>query len=75
MFKACEVGIAFNCMSSYVDYKDKQFSIASRIYLTFVKDELNGHPTLVHNYVLKKKGFHDYTVTVLKEPELPIVAF
>ena len=77
MFKACEVGITFNCMSSYVDYKDKQlFYCAPEDIFTFVKDELNGHPTLVHNYVLKKKGFpHDYTVTVLKEPELPIVAF
>ena len=77
MFSACEIGIAFNIMSSYVDYKDDHlFYCAPEDIFTFVKKELNGHPILVHNYVLKKNGFpHDYTVTVLKNPQLPIVAF
>ena len=45
MFKACEVGIAFNCMFMF-DTKINNFCIAFPKRFTFVKDELNGHPTL-----------------------------
>ena len=73
MFDACKIGMSFNCMSSYVDFKDQNlFYCSPEEIFKFVKHELKGHPILVHNYVLKEKGFpHDYTITVFKEPHLP----
>lgn len=70
MFDVANKGIAFNAMSSYVDYKASDlFYVEPEKVITFCKSELGGHPILRHDYVLGKGGFpYEFAVYLYKEP-------
>ena len=70
MFKAADKGIAFNAMSTFVDYEDSNLYYSNPMeILDFCKRELGGHPVLRHDYTLTKNGYpFEYAVYVYKEP-------
>lgn len=71
MFSAANKGIAFNAMSSDVDYRDPALFYVDpiRVY-EFCKKRLGGHPVLRHDYVLKENGFpFEFAMYVYKEPQ------
>lgn len=71
MFVAAEKGIAFNAMTSYVDYHDENlYYVDPMEVFAFCKNELGGHPVLRHDYVLSENGFpFEFAVYVYKEPQ------
>lgn len=70
MFASAEKGIAFNAMTSHVDYYDENLYYVDPIEVfSFCKKELGGHPVLRHDYVLSENGFpFEFAVYVYKEP-------
>ena len=70
MFSAAQKGIAFNAMSTFVDYMDDGLYYADPLdVLKFCKTELGGHPVLRHDYVIREGGFpFEYAVYFYKEP-------
>lgn len=73
MWAAAGRGIAFNAMSTYVDYQEQHlFHTRPEAVLTFSKTVLGGHPVLVHDYAVRPGGFpFEYAVLVRKEPRFP----
>ena len=71
MFNAAKKGIAFNAMTSYVDYHDDNLYYVDPMEIfAFCKNELGGHPVLRHDYVLSEGGFpFEFAVYVYKEPQ------
>lgn len=70
MYVAANVGIAFNAMSSHVDYRDPGlFYVDPMEVFAFCKTELGGHPVLRHDYVLRPGGFpFEFAIFVYKTP-------
>ena len=70
MFSAAEKGIAFNAMSTFVDYQDDTLYYSNPLeVLKFCKNELAGHPILRHDYSLTENGYpFEYAIYVYKEP-------
>lgn len=70
MFAACTKGIAFNAMTTFVDYEDDGLYYADPFeVLRFCKLELGGHPVLRHDYALRSGGFpFEYAIYLYKEP-------
>ncbi|MDB3935553.1 class I SAM-dependent methyltransferase [Granulosicoccus sp.] len=70
MFSVAEKGIAFNAMSTFVDYEDNTLYYSDPLeVLAFCKTVLGGHPILRHDYTLTENGFpFEYAIYVYKEP-------
>lgn len=69
IFEVAEKGIAFNALTTYVDYFDKNlFYVDPMKVIEFCKSELNGHVLLRHDYSVKPNGFpYEFTVYVYKK--------
>lgn len=69
MWAACTKGIAFNAMSSYVDYfDDGLWYVDPADVMKFCKTELGGHVVLRHDYVLRDGGYpFEFAVYVYKD--------
>ena len=72
LWTACEEGMAFNVLSSYVDYFDNElFYIDPEKVFTFLKKELKGHTAMFHDYVTIENGYpYDVTFFVRKQPRI-----
>ena len=70
MFAAARRGIAFNAMSTHVDYRDPAlYYVDPMDAFDFCKRELGGHPVLRHDYVLDEGGFpFEFAMYVHKAP-------
>ncbi|MFV2053242.1 class I SAM-dependent methyltransferase [Aliiroseovarius sp. YM-037] len=70
MFDAADVGIAFNAMSTYVDYfDDGLYYVDPMEVFAFCKTELGGHPVLRHDYAIREGGFpFEFAMYVYKSP-------
>ncbi|MDC3017574.1 class I SAM-dependent methyltransferase [Paracoccaceae bacterium] len=70
MYRAANKGIAFNAMSTYVDYQDAGlFYVDPILVWRFCKTELKGNPVLRHDYSLSEGGFpFEFACYVYKEP-------
>lgn len=70
MWEAAGKGIAFNAMSSYVDYRDDGLYYIDPIEVfKFCKFELGGHPILRHDYVVREGGFpFEFAMYVYRAP-------
>lgn len=73
MWRAAEKGIAFNAMSTHVDYRDPSlWYVDPADVLAFCKSELGGHPILRHDYVTQPGGFaFEFAVYVRRDPVFP----
>lgn len=70
MWDAAEKGIAFNAMSTWVDFQDDAlwYVDPSEVF-AFCKEELGGHPVLRHDYALRDGGYpFEFAVYVRKSP-------
>lgn len=70
MWAAVDKGIAFNAMTSHVDYHDEGLWYVDPMQVfAFCKRELGGHPILRHDYTLRDGGFpFEFAIYVYKEP-------
>lgn len=70
MWAAAGKGIAFNAMSSYVDYRDDGLYYVDPMQVfAFCKTELGGNPVLRHDYTVREGGFpFEFAVYVYKTP-------
>jgi len=70
MWQAAEKGIAFNAMSTYVDYRDPDlFYVDPMEVFAFCKSTLGGHPVLRHDYSVRPGGFpFEFAMYVYKSP-------
>ncbi len=70
MYAAAGRGIAFNAMSTHVDYQESGlYYVDPMEVFEFCKRELGGHPTLRHDYVLSEGGFpFEFAMYVRKSP-------
>lgn len=68
MFKSANKGIAFNCMSTYVDYQvDELFYTDPMEIFDFCKKELSRYVVLRHDYLVKKDSIpFEYSIYVYK---------
>jgi SAM-dependent methyltransferase len=68
MFAACNKGIAFNAMSTYVDYFDESlFYVDPCKVFDFCKKELGAKVTLRNDYLIKEKSIpFEFAVYVYK---------
>ncbi|MGD1845987.1 MAG: methyltransferase domain-containing protein [Salibacteraceae bacterium] len=65
MFEHSKKGIAFNLLTSYVDYRAENLYYADPSeYFDFCKTELSRYVTLIHDYPL-----YEWTILVKKEAE------
>ncbi len=73
MWAAAAKGIAFNAMSTHVDWRDPELWYADPAeVLAFCKAGLGGHPVLIHDYVTRPGGFpYEFAVHLRKAPRLP----
>ena len=71
MYGAANKGIAFNALTSHVDYVDDGlFYVDPTRVIDFCKIELGGHPILRHDYTLRPNGFpFEFSVYVYKKPQ------
>ena len=74
MWAAADKGIAFNAMTSHVDYKDPGlYYVDPMQVLNFCKTELGGHPVLRHDYSVRPGGFpFEFAMYVYKKPLFPL---
>lgn len=72
MWSAAKEGIAFNAMSTWVEFQDPALWYLNPIdALKFVKDELRGHPILRHDYLTRPGGFpFEFVLYVYKTPQI-----
>lgn len=70
MWAAADRGIAFNAMSTYVDYRDPDlYYVDPMAVFAYCKTELGGHPVLRHDYTVRSGGFpFEFVVYVYKSP-------
>ena len=70
MFEAAGRGIAFNAMSTHVEYRDPElYYVDPMEVFAFCKETLGGHPVLRHDYVLREGGFpFEFAMYVYKAP-------
>jgi len=69
LFDKCRKGLAFNAMSTYVDYEDDNLHYSNPIEVfDFCKRKLTRRIVLKHDYVLKKDSIpYEYTMYLYKE--------
>lgn len=67
-FKAAEKGVAFNAMSTYVDYMDSELYYADpSIIFEFCKNNLTKKVTLRHDYLVKENSIpFEFTMYLYK---------
>jgi SAM-dependent methyltransferase len=72
IFEVSNRGMAFNALSTYVDYKESHLSYADPMEVfDFCKRTLGGFPVLKHDYLLKKGGYpYEFTIFLYKKPGL-----
>ena len=70
MFASAGKAIAFNAMTTHVDYHDDElYYVDPMDVVNFCKTELGGHPVLRHDYVLREGGFpFEFAIYVFKDP-------
>jgi SAM-dependent methyltransferase len=70
MYTAADIGIAFNAMSTSVEYRAPGLWYVDPIdVFAFCKNDLGGHPILRHDYVTRPGGFpFEFTIYVYKSP-------
>jgi SAM-dependent methyltransferase len=70
MWAAADRGIAFNAMSTYVDYRDPDLYYVDPMELfAYCKSKLGGHPVLRHDYTVRPGGFpFEFAMYVYKSP-------
>jgi SAM-dependent methyltransferase len=68
MFNACKKGVAFNAMSTYVDFFDDDLYYSDPLEIfDFCKKNLTRKITLRHDYIVKERGFpFEYTIYLYK---------
>lgn len=73
MFEVAERGIAFNAMSTHVDFQDPELYYVDPMQVfAFCKTDLGGHPVLRHDYVTRPGGFpFEFAMYVYKAPRAP----
>lgn len=70
LFARTDLGLAFNLMSTYVDYRDDAlfYERPERVF-TFVKEHLTPYVTLHHDYLVKDGSVpFEFTVLALRQP-------
>ena len=74
LWKVCEKGMAFNVLSTYVEYFDSELVYVNpEKMFTFLKCELQGNIVMHHDYISSPDGFpFEVTYFVRKEPRLII---
>ena len=72
LFSLCEKGLAFNMMSKYVDYEDKElFYEKPENAFGFVKRNLTPFVNLIHDYKLKAESIpFEFCIHAMKESVL-----
>jgi len=68
MFSACKKGVAFNAMSTYVDYRDEilYYSNPMEIF-DYCKRNLTRNVILRHEYLVKENSIpYEYTMYLYK---------
>ena len=70
IFIRCKKGMAFNMMSLYVDYYDKDLYYESpEEVFKFVKNEITPYVNLRHNYIVKKNSVpFEFIIYAYKNP-------
>jgi SAM-dependent methyltransferase len=70
MFASCNKGIAFNAMSTYVDYQDPELYYSNPLEIfDFCKRNLTKNIVLRHEYIVKENSIpFEYTIYLYKEP-------
>ena len=72
LWRVCEKGMAFNILSTYVEYFDRELVYVNpeRMF-TFLKCELKGHIVMHHDYITSQDGYpFEITFFVRKAPRL-----
>ncbi len=72
LWKVCTKGMAFNILSTNVDYLDSElFYVDPVLVFNFLKHDLKGHVTMRHDYITHLDGYPcEATFHVLKQPRL-----
>ena len=72
LWNVCTEGMAFNILSTNVDYIDEQlFYVDPVLVLNFLIHELNGHVMMRHDYITSHEGYpYEVTFYVRKQPVL-----
>lgn len=72
LWKVCEKGIAFNILSTHVEYFDKElYYVSPEKVFSFLKCQLQGHIVMYHDYVTHQGGYPcEVTYFVRREPRL-----
>ncbi len=70
MISAAEVGVAFNALSTYVEYEDESLYYSNPLEVfEYLKRDMKAHPILKHDYILSKNRFpYEYTIYAYKKP-------
>lgn len=68
MYEACNKGVAFNAMSTYVDYQDKELYYSNPIEIfDFCKKYISKKVTLRHDYLVKENSIpFEYCIYLYK---------
>ena len=76
LWRVCEKGMAFNILSTYVEYFDSQlFYVNPEKMFAFLKCELQGHIVMHHDYITSQGGYpFEVTYFVRKKPRLIVEA-
>ena len=69
MFMACSKGVAFNSMSTYVDYQDEALYYSDPVEIfDYCKKYMTQRVVLRHDYLLKKNTLpYEYTIYLYKD--------
>jgi SAM-dependent methyltransferase len=68
MYEACNKGVAFNAMSTYVDYQDEELYYSNPIEIfDFCKKNITNKVTLKHDYLVKENSIpFEYCIYLYK---------
>ena len=74
LWEVCEKGMAFNILSTHVEYFDNHlFYVDPEKMFMFLKCELQCHIVMFHDYITSKNGYpYEVTYFARKEPRLII---
>ena len=72
LWTVCEKGMAFNILSTYVEYFDSELVYVNpEKMFKFLKCDLQGHIVMHHDYITSEEGYpFEVTYFVRKEPRL-----
>lgn len=71
-FEACQRGVFFNGLSTFVDFKEPHLYYADPLLLfNFIKTNITPFVCLKHDYVIRDGGFpYEFTIKMYKEAQL-----